>query len=667
MAGMPPSRTPRRAAPDPRLTALAEESGYEILGRIGAGGMGIVYRAHDADGNDVAIKLLRHEISDDARARERLSREVAAQKLVRNDNIVRILDAELESSEAFVVTEFVPGPTLEDAVRTHGGLHPEAVREIALVMGQTLQAIHEAGVIHRDLKPSNVMLRGATEADLTGFDPDGDRLDPVIIDFGIAIAAEESRLTSTGLVMGTAAYLDPEVIRTDHAGEAGDWWAWAALLAYAATGREPYGGGRADLVFLRAERGEIDIDGVPTELGQWLRAALQSDPARRPEPAQLLERLAALDLTYYDDPGDTELLGTGARTTVLPVSGAAAGAADDARSAEDEESEPAAPGEEDLAERTAVLPVQDSPPTQPIPAEQPTETLPRVTTAQEPVTETLPVTGAPTRALPVVPPQGGGPPVAGPAPAQPMPQQYAPVPAPQQYALAPAPHPYGDVRGADPRYQDPQAMVAHGGPVAWPAPPPRRPLLVWLGHLLIVSLAAVAPYMSLAVLLALGAMARTWERTHRSVSAQRMRGVTGSGPVWRAGLAGPFRALLGLLEIALQALLPLILGVLVGIALDAGWTLLQGSAPPDGAAFALAMAITLLITWVGLGSATTRNGAHRMLDAAAPDRLWGGVVLVLLLLLLGAVLTTALAREGMVDYFPFPDGPRLDDIAVWRR
>src|SRR5699024_7144740 len=318
--------------------------------------------------------------------------------------------------------------------------------------------------------------------------------------------------------------------------------------------------------------------------------ALQSDPARRPEPAQLLERLAALDLTYYDDPGDTELLGTGARTTVLPVSGAAAGAADDARSAEDEESEPAAPGEEDLAERTAVLPVQDSPPTQPIPAEQPTETLPRVTTAQEPVTETLPVTGAPTRALPVVPPQGGGPPVAGPAPArvpapgpppralpvvprrgggppvagpapaQPMPQQYAPVPAPQQYALAPAPHPYGDVRGADPRYQDPQAMVAHGGPVAWPAPPPRRPLLVWLGHLLIVSLAAVAPYMSLAVLLALGAMARTWERTHRSVSAQRMRGVTGSGPVWRAGLAGPFRALLGLLEIALQALLPLILG-----------------------------------------------------------------------------------------------------------
>ncbi|WP_422116745.1 protein kinase domain-containing protein [Brachybacterium sp. UNK5269] len=128
-------RTSRSARRDPRLTTLAEESGYEILGRIGAGGMGIVYRAQDADGNDVAIKLLRHEISDDPRARERLAREVTAQQRVRNGNIVRILDAELDSSDAFVVTEFIPGPTLEDAVESHGGLHPEAVREIGLVMG----------------------------------------------------------------------------------------------------------------------------------------------------------------------------------------------------------------------------------------------------------------------------------------------------------------------------------------------------------------------------------------------------------------------------------------------------------------------------------------------------------------------------------------------------
>ncbi|WP_245851128.1 serine/threonine-protein kinase [Brachybacterium vulturis] len=680
---MPPSRTPRRAAHDPRLTALAEESGYEILGKIGTGGMGIVYRAHDADGNDVALKLLRHEISEDVRARERLAREVTAQKLVRNDNIVRILDAELDSPEAFVVTEFIPGPTLEDAVRTHGGLHPEAVREIALVMGETLRAIHGAGVIHRDLKPGNVMLRGATEADLAGFDPEGDRLDPVIIDFGIAIAAEESRLTSTGLVMGTAAYLDPEVIRTDHSGEAGDWWAWAALLAFAATGREPYGSGRADLVFLRAERGEIDIDGVPTELAQWLRSALQSDPAQRPEPAQLLERLAALDLTRYDDPGDTDLLQAGARTSVLPVAAPAAGAAgaagagtvDAARESDAQRPEGAEPETDALpvaddAERTTVLPTLGAPtaqstpaapagappptarhavqrPEQPAaqpaeqPAAQPTEALPRVTTPEEPVTEALPVMGAPTRALPVVPPPAGADPM--------LPGRQSMVAPPQQAPGHPGP------LGGQPLY-----------PGAWPEPPPRRPLLVWLGHLLIVSLAAVAPYMSLAVLLVLGAMARTWERSHQSVSRQRIRGAAGAGPSWRAGLASPFRAVIALWEIALQALLPLLLGGLVGIAFDAGWTLLRGIAPPDGVAFALAMAITLLITWVGLGSLTTRNGAHRMLDAAAPDRLWSAVVLGLLLLLLGAVLTTVLAREGMVDYFPFPHGPRLDDIAVWR-
>lgn len=192
-------------------------------------------------------------------------------------------------------------------------------------------------------------------------------------------------------------------------------------------------------------------------------------------------------------------------------------------------------------------------------------------------------------------------------------------------------------------------------------------MLVWTGHLLIVALAGVAPYVSLLMLLVLGAMARAWERSHRAVAGRRLRGATGTGPLWSAGIAAPFRALLGLLEIILQALLPLILGLLVGIALDASWTLLQGSPPPDAAAFATAMAVTLLITWVGLGSRTTRNGAHRMLDAAAPDGVWTAVVAVLLVLLLAAVITTLLARQGMVDYFPFGSWPRLEDIALWRR
>ncbi|WP_345081919.1 serine/threonine-protein kinase [Brachybacterium paraconglomeratum] len=676
---MAESRSSRRDARDPRLLALAEDSGYEILGRIGAGGMGIVYRAHDADGNDVAIKLLRHEIADDAQARERLAREVTAQKLVRNDNIVRILDAELDSSDAFVVTEFIPGPTLDEAVRSHGGLHPEAVREIGLVMGETLRDIHRAGVIHRDLKPSNVMLRGATEGDLSRFDPDGDRLDPVIIDFGIAIAAEESRLTSTGLVMGTAAYLDPEVIRSDHTGEAGDWWAWAALLSFAATGRDPFGSGRADLVFLRAERGEIDVDGLPTELADWLRTALRSVPAERPAPEDLIARLAELDLTRYPDPGDTELLDAGSRTAVLPAIGAAApgsGSADP--TGEVSERTPAATSDSSAGS-------QDQPtemiPTITTPAEHPTEALPRIDSAAESATEALPVIGAPTMALPVVPaPQHSASQHSAPPPhspyTQPFPAAQQQAPRPQAASQAPVqdrPHPpYTYPQQQNPQQQHPgqyppgaAGLMTPYGP--WPEPPPRRPLLVWIGHLLLVSLAAIAPYMSLVVLLLLGALARTWERSHQSVAAQRMRGASGSGPRWTTGLASPFRFLVGLCEIALQALLPLVLGVLVGIAVDASWTLLQGAPPPDGVAFATAMAITLLITWVGLGSRTTRNGAHRMVDSAAPDLLWSAVVVVLLLLLLGAVVFTLLARGGAVDYFPFPSGPRLDDIAIWRR
>ena len=708
MATMVDPRPLRPARRDPRLVALAEDSGYEIQGRIGAGGMGIVYRGRDADGNDVAIKLLRHEISDDPRARERLAREVAAQQRVRNDNIVRILDAELDSGDAFVVTEFIPGPTLEDAVHSHGGLHPEAVRELGLVMGETLRDIHAAGVVHRDLKPSNVLLRGATEGDLAVFDPDGDRLDPVIIDFGIAIAAEESRLTSTGLVMGTAAYLDPEVVRTNHTGEAGDWWAWAALLAFAATGREPYGGGRADLVFLRAERGEIDVDGTPTELAQWLRSALQADPEQRPLPEEMIEGLAALDLSYYDDPGPTEAISAGTRTAALPLAdGAGAVTPADARGREAEQeqqgSHEAGQGQQGSHEAgqddtqviepveapTAALPVIDEAgATQRLPivpespgADQPTQRI----DLQGPATEALPVMGTPTRQMPAVRPEGGQPyrssggypvqraPQGDPYRQQPVQAQAPPVQMPPRQATPmqmPPGHtaPGHTAPGHMPPGQMAPGQMAPYGPWQPPVPPPpRRPLLVWTGHLLLIGLAAVAPYVSLMLLLVLGTLARTWERSHQALAQRRLRGATGSGASFAVGAAAPLRLLLSLVEIALQVLLPLLLGLLVGIAVDAAWTVLRTAPPPDGIAFAVAMAVTLLITWVGIGSRTTRAGAHRMVDAAAPDRVWTVVVAVLLLLLVIAVATTIVARGGVVDYFPFGAGPRLDDIAIWRR
>ncbi len=737
------SSSPARAVQrDPRLRMLAEESGYEVISRIGAGGMGIVYRARDADGRDVAIKLLRPEIADDPRARERLEREVAAQQRVRHENIVRVLDAELESPEAFVVTDFVPGPTLEDAVREHGALHPEAVREIGIVLGETLRDIHAAGIVHRDLKPSNILLRRAQVEDLTQYDPDGPGLDPVIIDFGIAQAAEQSRLTSTGLVMGTAAYLDPEVARTNITSTASDWWSWAAVLAFAATGREPFGSGRAEIVFFRADRGELDVDGLPTELAGWLRDALRADPQRREDPVDLLARLEDIDLERFDDPGPTEALAAGDpdRTQALPVAGAptaafAAGAAGDAdatqalrggeatealprREADATQALPAsdaaatqalpvvdadatqalphvAPSASD-AEATQALPAADPDRTQVLPAvggdarggdarDERTERAGRadrteafpVVGADEPATEVIPPVRADTRVMPAIrddmpPPYG-----ADPGPVRRAPEAFAPAapgyqPSPQGYppqdvrspapavapnpTLTPQPAPYGYGPGGQP--------LAPGG-YALPVPPPRRPLLVWLGHAVLVALAAVAPYVSLVLLLVLGALSRTWERSHRTVAAGRARG-KGTGAAWGAGFASLPRFALGLVEIALTALFPLILGALLAVSVDAVCHYVLATDLPASALYAGAVAVTLLLTWFGIGGRTTRDGAHRMLDAAAPDRVWALVVGGLLVLLLGAVIATALARGGEVDYIPFFSWPRLDELLPWR-
>ncbi|MCL6423051.1 protein kinase [Brachybacterium sp. JHP9] len=710
---------------DPRLVTLAADSGYRIHERIGAGGMGIVYRAHDADGNEVAIKLLRHDIADDARARERLAREVAAQRLVRHGGIVRIVDAELDSPEAFVVTEFIPGPTLEEAVRLTGGLHPELVRELGLVLSDALQVIHDAGVVHRDLKPSNVLLRGALEEDLFGYSPDGFGLDPVIIDFGIAIAAEESRMTSTGLVMGTAAYLDPDVMRRDQTGAAGDWWALAAVLAFAATGREPFGTGRADLVLMRAERGEIDLEGVPVELAEWLRAALRADPAARPSAAEMRERLEALDLTRYEDPGPTEVISrsalAGSSRVAAPT--AALSRADDAdrtqalpRFDEDADRTQALARFDEEADRTQALPRfdEDADRTQALPrvgadedagrtealmrdasgadATQRIPSSPRdePRASREPATEVFAPIDTATRPMPVVRDDPAAGSYREPVPAADGGAGHGWSEAPERaYATAAALHPHPGAALADPHPQySPQHQAHPGYPVpqqspqgyplqqyapmqqqaaAWqpPPPPPRRRLLVWLGHLILVALAVIAPYIALALVLVLGGLARTWEQSHRAVEMRRARGSAGSGPQVAAGFAAPFRFVGGVLVTALQALLPLVLGLIVGLAVDAAVTT-SGAVLPDGAVTGIAAAIMLLLVWVGLGSRTTRNGAHRMVEASTPDAVWGMVVGALLLLLFGAVVAVILARGGEIDYVPFWNGPRLGTIAFWR-
>lgn len=287
-------------------TAPTDVGGYRVLGRLGQGGMGAVYRAVDADGHVVALKLLHPHLGADPQARERLRREVANLQRVRHPAVARVLDAEIESTEAFLVTELVEGVDLGEDVRLRGPLHPEELADLADRLREAVVEIHRAGVLHRDLSPGNVMVTSRG---------------PVLIDFGIAQAADDTRVTSTGLVAGTPGYLSPELLEGGMPSEAADWWGWAALLAFAATGRPPFGSRPLQLVLARACSGEVDLAGLDQRTAGALRSALAVDPWRRADPAHVvadLRRAAAGDVDADADV-PTQVMGAqDGGTRVLP-------------------------------------------------------------------------------------------------------------------------------------------------------------------------------------------------------------------------------------------------------------------------------------------------------------------------------------------------------------
>ena len=255
---------------------------YTLLERVGEGGMGVVWRAADQrnPGQDVAIKVLRPHIAHDEGARERLRREVRTLARVHHPRVAAVIDADVDGPAPYIVTEFVPGPPLDEVVDEQGPLRGEELLEVARGLATALHAIHEVGIVHRDLKPGNVLLVGEPGA-----------REPVVIDFGIAQVADDVRLTSTGLVMGTPGYLSPEVAEGGDVSEATDWWGWAATLAYAASGQPPFGRGPVTVVLDRVARGRLQLDGVDPDLRPLLAAALDPDPARRPTEAQVLDGL----------------------------------------------------------------------------------------------------------------------------------------------------------------------------------------------------------------------------------------------------------------------------------------------------------------------------------------------------------------------------------------
>jgi hypothetical protein len=253
---------------------------YRLRQRLGEGGMGVVYLASDPGQQLVAVKVLRRGVPGEATARRRLAREFETMRRVSSPFVAQVLDADVESTPPYIVTRYVPGRTLEDLVSKDGPLRGPELLRLARGLASALTAVHAAGVVHRDLKPANVMM-------LEG--------EPVVIDFGIAQAPDSTRLTMTGMFMGTPGYLAPEVIEGSPSGPAADVHSWAASLAFAATGRPPFGTGSFETIFFRIINGQPDLSTMPAPLMPLVLHALARDPARRPSAAELADRAACLD------------------------------------------------------------------------------------------------------------------------------------------------------------------------------------------------------------------------------------------------------------------------------------------------------------------------------------------------------------------------------------
>ena len=280
---------------------------YRLLERIGEGGMGVVFMARDAAGKTVALKVLRSVVAEEPMARRRLAREVETMRRVRSPYVAEVIDADLAGDMPYIVTRYVPGRTLEQVVTEGGPLPPPALGRLACGLADALAAVHAAGVVHRDLKPSNVMLLDEV---------------PVVIDFGIAQGPDATRLTMTGMFMGTPGYLAPEVIEGQPSSEASDVHAWAATVAFAATGHPPFGSGGYEAIFYRIVNGQPDLTGAPASLLPLLAAALSRDPGLRPRAAQLSAQAAVLAPAALA-PGMV-LAGDGPKSpsTVVPVTSA---------------------------------------------------------------------------------------------------------------------------------------------------------------------------------------------------------------------------------------------------------------------------------------------------------------------------------------------------------
>jgi len=235
--------------------------------------MGVVYLAVGPDGCLVAVKSIRAELAGDTQFRLRFRRELEAASRVNARFTARVLDHSLDAKAPYFVTEYVPGPDLGVAVRSTGALQGGPLLGLSVGLADALVSIHEAGLVHRDVKPSNVLLAS-----------DGPRL----VDFGIAYASELTDLTRSGVITGSPAWMAPEQAVGRTTESSADIFGWGATVAFAGTGRAPFGDGRADALLYRVVHDEPNLEGIPEPLRALVSRALQKQPSDRPSAQELL-------------------------------------------------------------------------------------------------------------------------------------------------------------------------------------------------------------------------------------------------------------------------------------------------------------------------------------------------------------------------------------------
>jgi len=253
---------------------------FTLLGRLGAGAMGQVYLGKSQAGRLVAVKTIKIELAEEAGFRDHFAHEVAAARRVSGMFTAAVVAADPEADVPWLATTYVPAPSLQRLVRACGPQPLPAIWWLAAGCAEALESIHTAGLVHRDLKPSNVLVA-----------PSG----PLVIDFGVARAAERIQLTVTRGAVGTPAYMAPEQARdTRQASAASDVFALGATLLYAATGHAPYHGETVMDVLVKLATEPPDLSGLDPQLTELITGCLERRPADRPTSAALLARLGPL-------------------------------------------------------------------------------------------------------------------------------------------------------------------------------------------------------------------------------------------------------------------------------------------------------------------------------------------------------------------------------------